>query len=480
MSYEAVIGLEIHSELKTKTKIFCGCATAFGAEQNTHVCPVCLGLPGVLPVINKRVVEFAIKAGLALNCTINKFSKFDRKNYYYPDLPKNFQTSQYDLPIAEHGYVDIDTEKGRKRIRITRIHMEEDAGKLVHSGNTIKDSDSSNVDYNRTGVPLIEIVSEPDMATPQEARAYMEKVKSILEYIDVSNCRMEEGNLRADLNVSLRPEGTETLGTKAEMKNINSFKAVEDALSYEIERQEEILEDGGHIVQETRTWDPDKGITLSMRTKEEAHDYRYMPEPDLVPIVTTDEEIDAYRKNLPELPDARQKRLEDTYGLSSYDAGIITASRQMAEYFDAVIADGADAKLAANWMMGDLAKNLNAEGKTIEESPVDAKRLGQMIVLISKGTISSKIAKKVFTEMWTSPDAPEKIVKDKGLVQITDTKAIEAIVDAVIAANPKPVEDYKAGNKKAIGALVGQVMKQSKGKANPGMVNKLLAAKLDA
>ena len=480
MSYEAVIGLEIHSELKTKTKIFCGCATAFGAEQNTHVCPVCLGLPGVLPVINKRVVEFAIKAGLALNCTINKFSKFDRKNYYYPDLPKNFQTSQYDLPIAEHGYVDIDTEKGKKRIRITRIHMEEDAGKLVHSGNTIKDSDSSNVDYNRTGVPLIEIVSEPDMATPQEARAYMEKVKSILEYIDVSNCRMEEGNLRADLNVSLRPEGTETLGTKAEMKNINSFKAVEDALAYEIERQEEILEDGGHIVQETRTWDPDKGITLSMRTKEETHDYRYMPEPDLVPIVTTDEEIDAYRKNLPELPDARQKRLEDTYGLSSYDAGIITASRQMAEYFDAVIADGADAKLAANWMMGDLAKNLNAEGKTIEESPVDAKRLGQMIVLISKGTISSKIAKKVFTEMWTSPDAPEKIVKDKGLVQITDTKAIEAIVDAVIAANPKPVEDYKAGNKKAIGALVGQVMKQSKGKANPGVVNKLLAAKLDA
>ncbi len=480
MSYEAVIGLEIHSELKTKTKIFCGCATAFGAEQNTHVCPVCLGLPGVLPVINKRVVEFAIKAGLALNCTINKFSKFDRKNYYYPDLPKNFQTSQYDLPIAEHGYVDIDTENGKKRIRITRIHMEEDAGKLVHSGNTIKDSDSSNVDYNRTGVPLIEIVSEPDMATPQEARAYMEKVKSILEYIDVSNCRMEEGNLRADLNVSLRPQGTETLGTKAEMKNINSFKAVEDALSYEIARQEEILEDGGHIVQETRTWDPDKGITLSMRTKEEAHDYRYMPEPDLVPIVTTDEEIEAYRKNLPELPDARQKRLEDAYGLSSYDAGIITASRQMAEYFDAVIADGADAKLAANWMMGDLAKNLNAEGKTIEESPVDAKRLGQMIALISKGTISSKIAKKVFTEMWTSPDAPEKIVKDKGLVQITDTKAIEAIVDAVIAANPKPVEDYKAGNKKAIGALVGQVMKQSKGKANPGMVNQLLAAKLDA
>lgn len=478
MNYEAVIGLEIHSELKTNTKIFCGCATEFGAEQNTHVCPVCLGLPGVLPVVNKRVVEFAIKAGLALNCTINKFSKFDRKNYYYPDLPKNFQTSQYDLPIAEHGYVDIDVDGKKKRIRITRIHMEEDAGKLVHSGTNIKDSATSNVDYNRTGVPLIEIVSEPDMSTPQEARLYMEKIKAILECIDVSNCRMEQGNLRADLNISLRPEGTEKLGTKAEMKNINSFKAVEDALTYEIDRQTEILEDGGHIVQETRTWDPNRGITLSMRTKEEAQDYRYMPEPDLVPIVTTDEEIEAYRKGLPELPDARQARLEKDYGLSTYDAGIITGSRQMADYFDKVIATGADPKLAANWMMGDLSKNLNAENKTIEESPVDAERLGKMINLISKGTISSKIGKKVFEEMWNSPDDPEKIVKDKGLVQITDTKEIEAIVDAVIAANPKAVADYQGGNKKAIGALVGQVMKQSKGKANPGMVNQLLAAKL--
>ena len=478
MNYEAVIGLEIHSELKTSTKIFCGCATSFGADQNTHVCPVCLGLPGVLPVVNKRVVEFAIKAGLATNCTINNYSKFDRKNYYYPDLPKNFQTSQYDLPIAEHGYVDIEVEGEKKRIRLTRIHMEEDAGKLVHSGTTIKDSATSNVDYNRTGVPLLEIVSEPDMSSAAEARAYMEKIKSILEYIDVSNCRMEQGNLRADINVSLRPVGTKTLGTRTEMKNINSFKALEDAIAYEIERQTEVLEDGGHIVQETRTWDPARGITLSMRSKEEAHDYRYMPEPDLPPIVTTDEQIAKYRAELPELPAARQERLAKDYGLSSYDAGVITASRQMAEYFDAVIADGADAKLAANWMMGDLAKNLNAEGKTIEDSPVDAKRLGDMIQLISKGTISSKIAKKVFEEMWTSPDAPEKIVKDKGLVQITDTKAIEAIVDAVIAANPKPVADYQGGNKKAIGALVGQVMKQSKGKANPAMVNQLLAAKL--
>ncbi|WP_276840520.1 Asp-tRNA(Asn)/Glu-tRNA(Gln) amidotransferase subunit GatB, partial [Anaerovibrio lipolyticus] len=446
MSYEAVIGLEIHSELKTNTKIFCGCATTFGAEHNTHVCPVCLGLPGVLPTLNKRVLEFAIKAGLALNCEINKFSKFDRKNYYYPDLPKNWQTSQYDLPICENGYVDITKSNGEtKRIRITRIHMEEDAGKLVHSGNTIKDSDTSNVDYNRTGVPLIEIVSEPDMSSPEEARLYMEKVKSILQYIDVSNCKMEEGNLRADLNVSLRPAGSDVLGTRTEMKNINSFKAVEEALTYEIERQEEVLEDGGHIIQETRTWDPDRGITLSMRSKENAHDYRYMPEPDLVPIITTDEEIEAFRKSLPELPDARKARLEEQFGLSAYDAGIITSSREMAEYFDAVIETGADAKLAANWIMGDLSKNLNAESLEIADSPVDAKRLGEMIGLISKGTISSKIAKKVFEEMWKSPDSPEKIVKDKGLVQITDTKAIEEIVDKVIEANQKAVEDYKSG-----------------------------------
>ena len=479
MKYEAVIGLEIHCELKTNTKIFCGCATSFGAEQNTHVCPVCLGMPGVLPTINKRVVEFGIKAGLATNCEINKYSKFDRKNYYYPDLPKNWQTSQYDLPIAEHGWVDIDVNGEKKRIRLTRIHMEEDAGKLVHSGNTIKDSNSSNVDYNRTGVPLLEIVSEPDMSSAEEARAYMEKIKAIMEYIDVSNCRMEEGNLRADINVSLRPVGSKELGTRTEMKNINSFKNLEDAINYEIERQEEVLEDGGHIVQETRTFDPARGITLSMRSKENAHDYRYMPEPDLPPIVTSDETIEKYRSELPELPDARRARLESEYGLSDYDAGIITSSRAVAEYFDEVIADGADAKLAANWIMGDLSKELNAEGLDIGQSPVDAKRLGKMIQLIMKDTISGKIAKKVFKEMWTSKDEPEKIVEDKGLVQITDTGAIEAAVDEAIANNPKAVEEYKAGKKKAIGALVGQVMKATKGKANPQMVNKLLAEKLD-
>lgn len=478
MDYEAVIGLEIHCELKTKTKIFCGCPTTFGADQNTHVCPVCLGLPGVLPTVNKRVVEFAIKAGLATNCEINKYSKFDRKNYYYPDLPKNWQTSQYDLPIAIHGHVDIDTPEGRKTIRLTRIHMEEDAGKLVHSGNTIKDSASSDIDYNRTGLPLLEIVSEPDLRSAEEARAYMEKIKAIMEYIDVSNCRMEEGNLRADVNVSLRPVGSQELGTRTEMKNINSFKGLVDAIDYEIERQTEVLDDGGHVRQETRTWDPEQGITLSMRSKENAHDYRYMPEPDLPPIVTSDETIEKYRAELPELPDARRARIEKDYGLSDYDAGILTSSRAMAEYFDTAVAAGADAKLAANWMMGDLAKNLNAEELDIKDSPVEPERLAGMIKLIEKGTISSKIAKKVFKEMWTSKDAPEKIVKDKGLVQITDTKAIEAIVDKVIADNPKPVADYQGGNKKAIGALVGQVMKASRGKANPQVVNKMLAEKL--
>ena len=478
MKYEAVIGLEIHCELKTKTKIFCGCATGFGAEQNTHVCPVCLGLPGVLPTVNKRVVEFGIKAGLATNCTINKYSKFDRKNYYYPDLPKNWQTSQYDLPIAEHGWVDIDVDGEKKRIRLTRIHMEEDAGKLVHSGTTIKDSATSNVDYNRTGVPLLEIVSEPDLRSAEEARAYMEKIKAIMEYIDVSNCRMEEGNLRADINVSLRPAGTKELGTRTEMKNINSFKNLEDAINYEIERQQEVLEDGGHIVQETRTFDPARGITLSMRSKENAHDYRYMPEPELPPIVTSEETIEKYRSELPELPDARRARLEKEYGLSDYDAGIITSSRAMAEYFDAVVATGADPKLAANWIMGDLAKNLNEDGIDITKSPVSAERLGKMIGLIMKDTISGKIAKKVFKEMWTNEDDPEKIVKDKGLVQITDTGAIEAAVDAAIAANPKAVAEYKGGKKKAIGALVGQVMKATRGKANPQMVNKMLAEKL--
>lgn len=478
MNYEVIIGLEVHSELKTNTKIFCGCATTFGSPQNTNVCPVCLGLPGVLPVLNEKVVEFGIKAGLALNCQISKFSKFDRKNYYYPDLPKNFQTSQLDLPIAEHGHLFIEVDGEMKRIGITRAHMEEDAGKLVHSGSTITSSDYSNVDYNRTGVPLLEIVSEPDMRSPEEAVAYLEKMKSILEYVEVSDCKMEEGSLRCDVNVSLREWGAEKFGTKVEMKNLNSFKTVQRALEYEIERQADILDEGGTIVQETRTWDEAKGITLSMRSKEQAHDYRYFPEPDLVPIVTSEERIEEIRASLPELPDARRKRLKEVCGLSSYDAGVITATRAMADYFDAVCDAGADAKLAANWLMGDVSKHLNAEGKAIADMLIQPKQLADLIQLIGKGTISSKIAKTVFEEMWKTGSDPAKIVEEKGLVQITDTKAIEEIVERVIADNPKPVEDYKNGNKKSIGFLVGQVMKLSKGKANPGMVNQLLAQKL--
>ena len=473
--YETVIGLEVHVELATKTKIFCGCSTAFGGAPNTHTCPVCTGMPGSLPVLNKQVVEYAVAVGLATNCHITQYCKFDRKNYFYPDNPQNYQISQLYLPICRDGYVEIETPGGgSKQVGIHEIHMEEDAGKLIHD----EWEGCSLVDYNRSGVPLIEIVSEPDMRSADEVIAYLEKLRLIIQYLGASDCKLQEGSMRADVNLSVREVGAEKFGTRTEMKNINSFKAVEEALEYEIERQEEVLEDGGHVIQETRTWDPDRGITLSMRSKENAHDYRYMPEPDLVPIITSDEEIEAYRKSLPELPDARQARLESEYGLSSYDAGIITSSRQMAEYFDEVVAAGADAKLAANWIMGDLSKNLNAEGIGIEASPVDAKRLGEMICLISKGTISSKIAKKVFEEMWKSPDSPEKIVKDKGLVQITDTKAIEAIVDKVIADNPKAVEEYKGGKKKAIGSLVGQVMKQSKGKANPQMVNELLTQKL--
>lgn len=477
MKYGTVIGLEVHSELKTNSKIFCGCSTQFGSPQNTNVCPVCLGLPGVLPVLNEKVVEFAIRTGLALNCKIAGFSKFDRKNYYYPDLPKNFQTSQYDLPICTDGYLDIEVNGETKRIGITRVHMEEDAGKLVHSG-TINSSDYALVDYNRTGVPLIEIVSEPDIRTPEEAKAYLEKLKTILEYIDVSDCKMEEGSLRCDANISLRPEGQEKFGTKAEIKNLNSFRSVQRGLEYEIMRQTEVLEDGDKVIQETRSWDEAKGITLSMRSKEQAHDYRYFPEPDLVPIITTAEQIEAIRASLPELPDARQQRLMTEFGLSSYDAAIITASRAMADYFDAAVAAGAEPKAAANWLQGEVAKHLNAANLSAAACPVTPVALAELLALIAKGTISGKIAKTVFEGMWETGKAAEVIVKEKGLVQISDTGEIAAIVDAVIAANPQSVEDFKAGKEKAIGFLVGQVMKQTKGRANPELVNQLLKERL--
>lgn len=480
MKYEAVIGLEVHTELQTKTKIFCSCRTSFGADPNTNVCPVCLGLPGVLPVLNKKVLEYAVRAGLALNCEISRFSKFDRKNYYYPDLPKNFQTSQFDLPICEHGYLDVEVEGEKRRIRITRAHMEEDAGKLVHHGTSITDSDYSLVDYNRTGTPLLEIVSEPDMRSAKEAVAYMEKMRAILQYVGISDCRMEEGSLRCDANVSVRPVGQKELGTKTEIKNINSFKGVERAIEYEAMRQAELLEDGGKVVQETRTWDEKEGVTKSMRTKEEANDYRYFPEPDLVPFTVSDEYIEDIRKSLPELPDARKERYMKGFGLSSEDAVFMTNDKATADYFEAAVDAGADPKACVNWLMGEFASQLSTDGIEIAKAPVSAENLAALLKLISKGTISGKIAKKVFATMWKEGGNPEEIVKAQGLVQISDTAELSKLVDEVVGKNPKAVEDFKAGKKKAVGALVGQIMKATKGKANPRVINELLNKKLQS
>ena len=480
MKYEAVIGLEVHTELQTTTKIFCSCRTSFGADPNTNVCPVCLGLPGVLPVLNKKVLEYAVRAGLALNCEISRFSKFDRKNYYYPDLPKNFQTSQFDLPICEHGYLDVEVDGEKRRIRITRAHMEEDAGKLVHHGTSITDSDYSLVDYNRTGTPLLEIVSEPDMRSAKEAVAYMEKMRAILQYVGISDCRMEEGSLRCDANVSVRPVGQKELGTKTEIKNINSFKGVERAIEYEAMRQAELLEDGGKVVQETRTWDEKEGVTKSMRTKEEANDYRYFPEPDLVPFTVSDEYIENIRKSLPELPDARKERYMKEYGLSSEDAVFMTNDKATADYFEAAVAAGADPKAAVNWLMGEFASQLSTDGIEIDKAPVSAENLAALLKLISQGTISGKIAKKVFATMWKEGGNPDDIVKAQGLVQISDTAELSKLVDEVVGNNPKAVEDFKAGKKKAVGALVGQIMKATKGKANPRVINELLNKKLQS
>lgn len=478
MKYEAVIGLEVHTELRTATKIFCSCRTSFGAEPNTNVCPVCLGLPGVLPVLNKKVLEFAVRTGLALNCEISRYSKFDRKNYYYPDLPKNFQTSQYDLPICEHGHLDVEVDGKKTMIRITRAHMEEDAGKLVHHGTSITDSDYSLVDYNRTGTPLLEIVSEPDMRSAKEAVAYMEKLRAILQYCGVSDCKMEEGSLRCDANVSVRPVGQKELGTKTEIKNINSFRGVERAIEYEAMRQAELLEEGGTVVQETRTWDEKEGVTKSMRKKEEANDYRYFPEPDLVPFTVSEEYIEEIRKTLPELPDARKERYMESYGLTSYDADYLTNDKARADYFEAMVAVGADPKEAANWLMGDFAKKLSQSGLEMAAAPVTAAALADLLGLIGKGTISGKIAKQVFSDMWETGKDAETIVKEKGLVQISDTGALEELADRIIAANPQSVADFKAGKKKAVGFLMGQIMKETKGKANPQVVNGILTKKL--
>lgn len=479
MNYEVVIGLEVHVELKTKTKIFCSCPNEFGSEPNTNVCPRCLGLPGTLPVLNEKVLEYAIKAGLALNCEIAEFSKFDRKNYFYPDLTKAYQISQFDLPICEHGYLDINVDGNHKRIGITRIHMEEDAGKLVHEGDTISVSDSSLVDYNRAGVPLIEIVSEPDMRSAEEAKAYLEKLKAYIEYTGVSDVKMEQGSLRCDANVSVRPFGQKEFGTRAEVKNLNSFRAVQKAIEYEVERQIELIEDGGKVVQETRTWDDAQGITLSLRGKEEANDYRYFPDPDLTPLIISRDYVEEIRKTIPELPDVKKERLISEMGLPEYDAGVITSSKGLAVFFDETVAIYPDAKKVCNWLMVEFCRLLNSESVEIENSQVKPEKLAALLKLVDDGKISGKIAKTVFEEMFISGKDPEAIVEEKGLVQISDEGTLGAMIDKIIAENPKSVEDYKSGNKKALGFFVGKIMKETQGQANPGMVNKMLTERLD-
>jgi aspartyl-tRNA(Asn)/glutamyl-tRNA(Gln) amidotransferase subunit B len=476
MPFEAVIGLEVHAQLKTRTKIFCGCSAAFGAPPNTHVCPVCLGLPGALPVLNRQVVDYALRMALATGCRIAPASRFARKNYFYPDLPKGYQISQYELPIAEHGAVDITVDGATRRIGITRIHMEEDAGKLTHDpGRPL-----SRVDLNRAGVPLIEIVSEPDLRTPEEAGAYLRKLRTILRYLDISDGNMEEGSFRCDANVSIRPRGGSELGTRTELKNINSFRFVEKALHYEIERQREVLADGGQVVQETRLWDDARNRTDSMRGKEEAHDYRYFPDPDLLPLVIDAQWIAALRSALPELPDARRRRYVEDFGLPVYDAEVLTGSRGLADYFEACVAAGAAAKPAANWIMVNLLGLLKAENLDFDNVPVSAPALAELLGLIERGTISGKIAKTVFDEMAATGKGAPAIVAEKGLVQISDTGEIGAAVERILAANPGQVDAYRSGKTKIFGFFVGQVMKETRGKANPQVVNDLLREKLEA
>ncbi len=479
MGYEMVIGLEVHVELKTETKIFCGCTTAFGGAPNTHVCPVCLGFPGTLPVLNKKVLDYAIRAGLATNCSIAHFSKFDRKNYFYPDLTKAYQISQYDLPIAEQGYVDITVDGVDKRIGLTRIHMEEDAGKLVHQGATITTSSGSLADYNRAGVPLIEIVSEPDMRSGKEARAYLEELHAIISYIGVSDAKMEEGSLRCDVNISLRPFGQETFGVRAEIKNLNSFRAVERAIEYEYDRQSDALDNGDKLVQETRTWDDAKGKTFSLRSKEEADDYRYFPDPDLAPIIVTDAEIEAIRDALPELPRAKRRRFIEDAELPETDASIIVADRHLAEFFEEAWQQSGKSQSVANWLLGDVMAKVNAGDVSLAESSFTPARLVQLIELIDAGDISGKIAKEVFAASFDEDKDPKAVVEEKGFKQISDAGSLVPLVEQILDENPKSVSDFKSGKKKALGFLVGQIMKETKGQANPGLVNQLLTEALE-
>jgi aspartyl-tRNA(Asn)/glutamyl-tRNA(Gln) amidotransferase subunit B len=475
--YEPVIGLEVHVQLATHSKIFCRCPTGFGAEPNTNVCPVCLGLPGALPVLNRAAVEMAMKAAMALDCEVRAFSRFARKNYFYPDLPKGYQISQYDQPVAEHGNIEVTLDGAAKRIGVTRVHLEDDAGKSLHEG--FRDSDRyTYVDLNRTGTPLIEIVSEPDMRSSDEAYAYLTELKLRLQYVGVSTCDMEKGHLRCDANVSVRPRGQERLGTKAEVKNLNSFRFLKAALDYEIARQIALIEAGGKVEQETRLYDPDAGETVGMRSKEHAHDYRYFPEPDLVPLQISDSWRSRVRSEMPELPGARRARFVTGYGLREYDAQVLTATRELSEYFEKAAEASGDPRAAANWVMGDLAAALKEAGKEIAESPVSAAQLGELLALISKGEISGKIAKDVFAKMFASGESARQIIEREGLKQISDTGALAKIVDEVLANNPKQVEQYKSGKTTVLGFFVGQVMKASRGQANPATVNQLLKEKL--
>ncbi len=474
--YEVVIGLEVHAELSTKTKIFCSCPTEFGGEPNTHCCPICMAMPGTLPVLNEKVVEYAVKAGLATNCEISRDSKNDRKNYFYPDLPKSYQISQFDKPLCEKGYVEIEDKDGqKKKIRLTRIHIEEDAGKLNHD----EFGGGSLVDLNRAGVPLIEIVSEPDISSSDEAEKYLRKLKSILEYIEVSDCKMQEGSFRADVNVSIRKKGDKKLGTRTEMKNMNSFRSIVRGIEYEIDRQIDVLEAGGKIEQETLRWDDVSGRTFSMRDKEDAQDYRYFPEPDLVAIRLSDEYIEKIKNTLPELPESRKQRYLEKYNLTEREANLITASKYLSNLFEETVGKTNNPKAVCNWILSDISRILNEKEMEPNEIPFSADNLAELIKLIEKGTISSAIAKKVLEELFENPKEPSKIIEEKGWIQISDEGAIKEIVLKILEENPQSVQDYKGGKDKAIGFLVGQAMKQTKGKANPQMLNKMFVDEIN-
>ena len=474
MEYEAVIGMEVHVQLATDSKVFCPTSTNFHAPPNTNVCPVTLGLPGTLPVLNRKAVEYSVMVGLALNCRISRWSKMDRKNYFYPDLPKNYQISQYDLPLCHDGYLDLDRNGATKRVGIRRAHLEEDTASNTHT----LGKGMSGVDFNRAGIPLLEIVTEPDIQSAEEAFAYLTELKQILRYLGVSDCNMEQGSLRGEANISVRPKGSSELGTKTEVKNVASFSGTQKAIEFEVKRQVRVLEEGGTLVQETRGWDADRGVTFSQRVKEEAHDYRYFPDPDLVPIVIDEAWENRLRERLPELPRARRQRFQETFALSPYDAGVLTAEQAMADYFERVIAAGAPAKQAANWVMVELQPILNAEGHDWEHCPLPPGHIAELITLINDGVISGKIAKEVLPESVQSGKAPKAVVEEKGLVQISDTGELEGIVREIIAANPGPLADYKAGKQKAMGFFVGQVMKATKGQANPKVVNEILTQEL--